>query len=186
MASGSTSRHGATARTRSRSGGSRSVSSARSASSRPGTRARRTAAPSTPGRQARRPGRTARGGTGAPWFAPFAIVALIVVAAWSFYPVARIQYQEQREKARLESELAGLQERNERLRAEVDRLKTPEGVEQVARESLGLVKEGENVYVVLDGDETEATPTTRPQSAVSYQDDAAGWQRVLDVLFGVE
>lgn len=183
MASGSTSRHGATARARTRTSRDRGSASVRTAPA--GTRARSASARNS--RPAgRAPARGPRKGSRAPWFAPLAIVALIVVAAWSFYPVARIQYQEQREKARLESELANLQERNERLRAEVDRLKTPEGVEQVARESLGLVKEGENVYVVLDGDEAEATPTTRPQSAVSYDEQAGAWQRALDVLFGVE
>jgi hypothetical protein len=63
---------------------------------------------------------------------------------------AQIQYQETREQARLEAELASLQERNESLSAQVERLKTPEGVEEVARESLGMVKPGENLYVVID------------------------------------
>lgn len=182
MTSRSTSRHGATASTRTRSkgasGGSRSRASTRP---RAGTKSR-ASSPSRPASSRSGQRRTPR----APWVVPIAIVALIIVAAWSFYPVARVQYREQREKARLESELASLQTRNEKLRDEVDRLKTPEGVEQVARESLGLVKDGESVYVVLDGDEQEATPTTEPQSAVSSEDTATGWQRFLDMVFGIE
>lgn len=111
------------------------------------------------------------------------------MAAWSFYPVARMQYREEREKQRLEAELDSLKERNSKLRAEVDRLKTPEGVEEVARENLGLVKQGENLYVVVDGDEGEATTTATPDTAPTSADIKtadSGWQRVLDMLFGFE
>ncbi len=101
-----------------------------------------------------------------------------------------MQYHEEREKQRLEQELSSLKERNSKLRAEVDRLKTPEGVEEVARESLGLVKEGENLYVVLEDGQTEPTTTidvdTAPNSASVGAGDDGGWQRVLDMLFGFE
>jgi len=100
-----------------------------------------------------------------------------------------MQYREERTKQRLEAELSSLKERNSKLRAEVDRLKTPEGVEEVARENLGLVKEGENLYVVLDGEETDATTTAAPDTAPTTADIAVqspGWQRVLDMIFGFE
>ena len=121
-----------------------------------------------------------------PWIFPLVFAILVVFAAWSFYPVARMQYGEQRHKARLEAELESLKERNSNLRSEVDRLKTPEGVEEVARESLGLVKAGENVYVVLDGDEAESTPTLTPDTASAVQPQESGWFKVLDAVFGFE
>jgi len=118
------------------------------------------------------------------------IAVLVIIAAWSFYPVARMQYREEREKQRLEAELSSLKERNSKLRAEVDRLKTPEGVEEVARENLGLVKEGENLYVVLDGEQTDATTTAAPDTAPTTAEiagvQAPSWQRVLDMVFGFE
>lgn len=145
------------------------------------TRASRSSAP------ARTPARTrAARGRGVPhWVTPVAIAALIIVAAWSFYPVARVQYQEQRDKAKLEAELSALKDRNSKLRADVERLKTPEGVEEAARESLGYVKQGEDLYVVLDGTEKEATPTTQPDTAPVSQDVSTGWGRLLDMVFGV-
>lgn len=116
--------------------------------------------------------------------APLVVVLVLAVAVWSYYPVAKVQYREQREKARLEAELEGLKQRNQKLRAQVDRLKTPEGVEQVARESLGLVKQGENLYVVMDGE--EATPTLDPDTATKATATRDGlWPQVLDALFGV-
>jgi cell division protein FtsL len=115
---------------------------------------------------------------------PLAVVILLGVTIWSFYPVARIQYQEAREKARLEAELDELKERNAQLRVQVDRLKTPAGVEEIARESLGMVKDGEHVYIVTNLlEETSATPAgctsiTEPPQTFS--------QMLLDSVFGIE
>jgi cell division protein FtsL len=112
-------------------------------------------------------------------------VGLLVVTIWSFYPVARIQYRESREKARLERELASLQERNEKLGAEVDRLKTPEGVEEVARENLGMVRDGEHVYVVTNlQEEASATLSAEECAAIDAGPPTAA-QRVLDAVFGI-
>jgi cell division protein FtsL len=91
---------------------------------------------------------------------PLVALGLVRYSAGRFYTPLKIQYQETREQARLEAELASLQERNESLSAQVERLKTPEGVEEVARESLGMVKPGENLYVVIDPAE-EATTAAR-------------------------
>lgn len=117
---------------------------------------------------------------------PLGIVIALVVSAWSFYPVARLQYAEEREQARLEAELEGLKDRNAELREQVDRLKTPEGVEEVARESLGMVKEGENLVVVVDGTESQAAPVTEPDTSAIPEPEPSTWQRVLDSLFGIE
>ncbi len=96
------------------------------------------------------------------------------------YPVLRIQYQHERELQTLQSELDGLQSRNEDLREQVDELKTPEGVEQLARESLGMVKPGEQAYVVTGGEMGESSATVLAQQSA----EAPFWQRALDVLFG--
>lgn len=116
--------------------------------------------------------------------APVIAVLVIAAIAWSFYPVMRVQYQEERNRAALQEELEGLQARNDRLRAQVDRLKTPEGVEELARENLGMVKEGENLYVVTDGE--EATAALEVDSEASVQPQTSAWQKVLDVLFGFD
>jgi len=114
--------------------------------------------------------------------ATFAIVAAVIVAAWTVYPVLRIQYQQQREVQSLEAELTSLEDRNAELRQQVDELKTPEGVERVARESLGMVKPGEQAYVVTGGMSGE-TSVTVPGSA---DDTRSLAQRILDAVFGFE
>lgn len=115
---------------------------------------------------------------------------MLAVFAWTYYPVARVQYRETRERARLSAELASLQARNDRLREHVDRLRTPEGVEDYARSQLGMVKKGEKVAVVVDGDEVQeasdalAVPTI--DSAEPTATPAGPWTAFLDLVFGVQ
>lgn len=106
----------------------------------------------------------------------------MVLAAWSVYPVLRMQYQQQREVESLELELESLKSRNDELREEVDELKTPAGVEELARATLGLVKSGEQAYVVTGGTIGESTPTVEPETAA----EVPIWQQALDSLFGLE
>jgi cell division protein FtsB len=61
-----------------------------------------------------------------------------------------------RENERLQTELEQLQAENARLREELSRLDDPEAVEKLAREELGLVKEGETVYRFVEKDKGRA------------------------------
>ena len=112
------------------------------------------------------------------------MITTIVLAAWTVYPVFRLQYEHQRQVDSLESELEGLKSRNDDLRVEVDQLKTPEGVEEVARDTLGLVKPGEQAYVVTGGVASEAVESTITSPAGTAETPL--WQRALDALFGLD
>lgn len=117
------------------------------------------------------------------------VAASIGLFAWAYYPVAAVQYRETREAARLRAELAHLTARNDRLRGQVDRLKTPAGVEDYARSQLGMVKKGENVVVVVDGN--EASEASRAAAAPRIDSDEAveapvgPWTAFLDLVFGI-
>lgn len=162
MASKKNSQHGAAARKR------RSTSSGRA----PAQRTRKAASK-------RRPAGRTRTLT-----ISLIVVGLLAVTFWSFYPAARIQYQEARQKARLEAELESLQERNDELQTQVDWLKTPEGVEEVARESLGMVKDGEHVYIVTNL--LEETTLTAAACASISEPPPTFTQSLLDGIFGFE
>jgi hypothetical protein len=105
----------------------------------------------------------------------------VVALGWVFYAPLKIQYQESREQQRLQAELDGLKARNDALSAQVERLRTPEGVEEVARQTLGMVKQGEHAYVVLDSGEDESA--TAPATDARQEGDI--WHDLLDLIFGV-
>ena len=107
---------------------------------------------------------------------------------WYLYPLLRMHYAETSEVARLEKELDDLQDRNEQLRHDVERLQTPQGVEEAARESLGYVKPGENAYVVLAPDRSLLETADVVPDAEAYRESGSPplWRRVLDFVFGVD
>jgi len=125
------------------------------------------------------------------WLLPLLVIGLAAVFVLTYYPVAKVQYRETRERARLRAELVGVRARNDRLATQVERLKTPEGVEDYARVQLGLVKAGEEVGVVVD-DSAAMPATTTVASALRLDSEEAvvvpvgPWTAFLDSVFGNE
>ncbi len=126
------------------------------------------------------------------WAVPLAIVVILAGFGFAYYPVARVQYREVRERARLSAELEALKARNMRLEAEVARLQTPEGVEDYARTQLGLVKRGEHVVVVRREDGSLLSTAAPGALGVPDVDSdyvavapVGPWTGVLDLIFGV-
>ena len=120
------------------------------------------------------------------------ILAAVALFVAGYYPVARVQYRETRERARLQAEYDALTARNQRLSTEVARLKTPEGVEDYARSQLGMVKSGEHVVVVVDGStKPSEIPTlgALPELDTSSETTEAPrgpWTAFLDSVFNVQ
>jgi len=124
------------------------------------------------------------------WLLPLVVMGVIALFVGAYYPVARVEYRETRERAALQAELGAIRSRNARLRSEVARLKTPEGVEDYARVKLGMVKRGEHVVVVTDGTEPTETSVANALPEIDSQEAAkppAGpWTAFLDAFFGVQ
>lgn len=76
-------------------------------------------------------------------------------------------------EGRLEAEIAGLQQRYERLEALRQYLASDEYVEAVAREQLGLVREGETSIIVIS---TAPSPTPDPDQP---EEDELWWQTLI-------
>jgi cell division protein FtsL len=90
--------------------------------------------------------------------AVFALAALLVyVFIFSRHGYLR-RRELARENERLHAELQKLQDENARLREELNRLEDPEAVEKLAREELGLVKDGETVYRFVEKDKNREAP----------------------------
>jgi cell division protein FtsL len=123
---------------------------------------------------------------------PLVAAVLVVAFVFTYYPVARVQYKELRQKAQLEAQLKALQERNDRLRKQVASLETTAGVEDYARSELGMVKAGEHAVVLQDSSGSVPTSTISPsaKSAVDCEPAATEptgpWTAFLDLVFQVK
>ncbi len=94
-----------------------------------------------------------------------AVVALALVAALFVLPFSTWLHQREQITGK-EKELAALEQANADLVDEVDRLNTPAGVEEAAREEIGFVKRGEIRLTVLPAPEAPITlPSGWPYDA---------------------
>ncbi|HSK46819.1 MAG TPA: septum formation initiator family protein [Coriobacteriia bacterium] len=170
----------ASSRSRTPAASKRTKPSAKSARAKPATRTRTAA---------KRPAARVSVTLGRWWLLPAAAIGVLALFVWTYYPVAAVQYRETKQRTKLAAELETLQARNARLSKEVDRLKTPAGVEDYARSQLGLVKKGENVVVVVDGREskesTKTSGTPRIDSDETTVAPAGPWTAFLDLVFGL-
>ena len=75
------------------------------------------------------------------------VILILVVYATVTLVRLRSQINDKNAEAEgLTSAIAGTQQENDRLQSSIDALDTPEGLEQVARDQLGMVSEGEIVF----------------------------------------
>jgi cell division protein DivIC len=82
------------------------------------------------------------------WAGPLIVLGILIMLGIVFGSAYWDTYQIKREAARLARERDDLRKQNALLREEIRLLNTPEYVERIAREQLGLVKPGE-VAVIL-------------------------------------
>ena len=105
-----------------------------------------------------------------------ALVALVVLGI-VFVAVlpTRTLLQQRRDTKAASAELRELRERNDRLEERAERLRDPREIEQLAREQYGLVRPGEEPYVVL--------PAPPPPEEEDEGDDRNLLERVWDSVF---
>jgi len=108
-----------------------------------------------------------------PALAAVLLVGLLLVAV---LPVRTLLHQREA-TATAESELADLRARNGDLEERAERLRDPREIEQLAREEYGMVRPGEEPYVVLPA---PAPPAPEPEEGEDgllerLWDGATGW-----------
>ncbi len=86
----------------------------------------------------------------------------LVVAALALTGVApaRHAFEQRRQLAEVQAQVAALEERNARLASRLNRLSDVAYMEKLAREQLGVVRPGESSYVVVP-----APPPLKPAAA---------------------
>lgn len=76
------------------------------------------------------------------------LIALVLWLVWTFGQGFMQSYQLRQDLAEVESRIRAVEIRNENIRDELERLQSAEYVERVAREELGLVNPGEELYIL--------------------------------------
>lgn len=87
------------------------------------------------------------------------------------------------ELAEVRTNIAETEFNNGQLRARVAYLKTPQGVEEVAREKLGLIMPGETSFVVVPAMPTNSDKKA-PVQLASVQDEKGPFYQMLHFAFG--
>jgi cell division protein FtsB len=112
------------------------------------------------------------------------LAILIVVAALLFTSIAPVKqiFSQRAEIARLEQSLENLKIENKNLSIETERLNTDAYIEQQARLRLGLMKPGEEPYMIVPPKQTPpsaAKPAPKPVKKVIPK---TWWQDAIDYM----
>lgn len=115
-----------------------------------------------------------------------ALLLVIAASGYELYQLCRGRQVEYKEKLaelhQSREDNRQLAEQNRQLRALVRHLKTNEGVEEIARDKLGLIKPGELAYVVVPSAPVRTVYETVIPEPI--EEDAPGLvQQVLDRMF---
>ncbi|MHB8142209.1 MAG: FtsB family cell division protein [Thermoleophilia bacterium] len=89
------------------------------------------------------------------------LAVILIIAAGYISPVMAI-YSRSNDIKQEQAEASQLQQKHDSLQVERDRLQTNSYVEEVARRDLGLIRPGEQPYVVRDLGAASSTPAKAP------------------------
>jgi cell division protein FtsB len=109
-------------------------------------------------------------------FGPALVVLVLVGILFVAVLPTRTLLQQRRDTKAATAELQELRERNEALEERARRLRDPREIEQLAREQYGLVRPGEEPYVVL--------PAPPPPAPEDDDEDRNLVERVWDSVTG--
>jgi cell division protein FtsB len=108
---------------------------------------------------------------------PALVVLVLVGILFVAVLPTRTLLQQRRDTKAATAELRELRERNEALEERAQRLRDPREIEQLAREQYGLVRPGEEPYVVL--------PAPPPPEAQDEDEDRDLLERTWDAVTGI-
>lgn len=117
-----------------------------------------------------------------------AVLGCLALVCVFLYQPAQRYYSAMRENAALEAEYAALQQRDEALQDSVSALSTDAGMEDLARDQFGWVKEGEVAVSVsgIEADSSTGSSVPPNVSAGSVDPPDTWYSGILDPIFGVE
>ena len=114
------------------------------------------------------------------------LLACLVFSASLVYPTARGWYLSDREVGQLSGELAAIEARNDQIDSQTKVLETPEGIQDRAREQLGMVMNGEaavNITGLALTTSSTALPAEVPRGLLLQEE--GWWADFCDSFFAV-
>ncbi len=115
------------------------------------------------------------------WGIAVLIIAGLVVGVAAFGTSTLEVYRLEREAAELDRTKHQLQEQNAILHEEIKLLHTPDYIEKIAREQLGLVRPGEVAFLIVHAPAAPPTVSTQAADQASW---ATGIWQTLRRIFG--
>jgi uncharacterized protein YpmB len=93
---------------------------------------------------------------------------VILIFAWNVFLFWNKMEGTSKNKKMVEDKVAELEQQKEKLLSDIDSLSTVEGKEKVFRENFGLVKEGEEVIIVVEDRNSPTQKTESPSGFFSF------------------
>lgn len=117
------------------------------------------------------------------------VVPLLVYGAYSIGDRWYQNYILTRQEESIRAEVMQLREENLRLQKQLATAKSDSGIEQTAREQLGLIKPGDSAFQLVGPQGAASAQAARPSNAPAAPapqpaPERPGWLRFLDGLFG--
>jgi cell division protein FtsB len=127
------------------------------------------------------------------WIGPGLVMVFVVpLLVYGAYSIGDRWYQNYiltRQEESIRAEVMQLREENLRLQKQLNVARSDAGIEQTAREQLGLIKPGDTAFQLVGPQGSAAPAPARPAPAPSAPapqptPERPGWLRFLDGIFG--
>jgi len=101
---------------------------------------------------------------------PFLILfgIVILIFSWNVFGFCNKMQETSKNKKIVEDKVATLKQQKENISSEINSLNTDQGKEKFFRENLGLVKEGEDVTIVVEDKNPPVTPKPASSGFFSF------------------
>ena len=103
------------------------------------------------------------------------LLLITVMLVRGAYSILLTERESARDARLLELEVASLSEREDELKAAIEKLQTPEGVEEEIKSKYNVARAGEMVAVIVDGPENKATTT---------EEEGSWWRDLWSAIIG--
>jgi cell division protein FtsB len=90
---------------------------------------------------------------------------VVIVFTWNIISLTKKLQETYKNKKIQEAEISNLEKRKEKLSSDIEKLGTDKGKEEMIRENFGLVKEGENVIVIVEDKNQVKTPVEKKENS---------------------